>query len=162
MKLLTKIFPLLCFCFALAGCQKDDICPESTEVTPLLIIEFYDEEDVTRLNSVPNLVIQAVGEEDTLLGPTTTNRIAIPLRTDQSFTEYRFTRNSQTETENIDTLAFTYNPSTEYINRACGFKVNYLDLDLNLYEDEDNWILSELVLQNNVENETEAHISFTH
>lgn len=165
MKNLKKLFPALLFISLFSGCQRDDLCPESTEVTPLLVIEFYDDEDRTQLRAVQNFIVQATGEEDTLFGPVNTNRIEIPLRTDQSSTEYLFTTNSGTETENTDTITFRYNPSPQYLNRACGFIVNYLGLVAEIQEDEDNWILYDIVREINieVENETEeAHIYLTH
>ena len=162
MKNFSKIFPIFLLAQLLVSCQRDDICPESTEVTPLLIIEFYDREDLTRLKAVQNLIVHATGEEDTLLGPVTTNGIQIPLRTNQNFTEYRFIRNSGGETENIDTITFSYTPSPEYVNRACGFIVSYNGIDSNIHGDGENWLLQDFILQNNIENETEAHISITH
>ena len=144
-----------------SGCQKDDICPAGSETTPLLVIEFYDAEEPDQLEAVQNLVVQAVGKEEAL-GPVTNNTISIPLRTDANVTEYRFIRNFGGENENTDIVRFTYNPATEYLNRACGFKVNYRDLNVNRQQDENVWILSDVVIQPNVENEAEAHISFTH
>ena len=143
------------------GCQKDDICPEGTETTPLLVIEFYDVEDPSRLKAVQNLVVKAAGKE-VFLGPVTTNTISIPLKTDEGVTEYSFTANNNSSSENEDLINFSYDPQTEYLNRACGFKVNFTNIDVNTQQDEDNWILSEIVLQENVENETEAHISIIH
>jgi len=143
------------------GCQKDDICPEGTETTPLLVIEFYDVEDPSRLKAVQNLVVKAAGKE-VFLGPVTTNSISIPLKTDEGVTEYSFTANNNSSSENEDLINFSYDPQTEYLNRACGFKVNFTNIDVNTQQDEDNWILSEIVLQENVENETEAHISIIH
>lgn len=161
MKNLKNLFILLGFCLLISGCQRDDICPGSTPVTPLLVIEFYDSEDPTRLLSVPNLLVQAIGE-DTLLGPASANSIAIPLRTDQNTTDYRFIRNSGTATENIDTITFSYDPVPEYLNRACGFIVNYLGMDANTHRDGDNWISSELIIETDIEDDTEAHIYITH
>lgn len=150
------------FLVLLLGCQKDDICPEGTETTPLLLIEFYDPEDPTRLKAVQNLEVRAVGMEESYLGPVTTNEISIPLRTDQNSTEYIFTLNGGSAEENEDRVTFSYSPNPEYLNRACGFKINYSNLDVVVHGDDDNWILSEIILLENVENETEAHISFTH
>jgi hypothetical protein len=143
------------------GCQKDDICPEGTETTPLLVIAFYDAEDPSRLKAVQNLVVQAEGE-DVLLGPTTTNTISIPLRTTKSITEYRLVANSGMSTENEDRISFSYDPAPQYLNRACGYKVNFKNMDANTLQDVENWIISEIIVQENVENETEAHISITH
>lgn len=151
------------FILLLSGCQKDDICPAGTETTPLLVIEFYDPEDPTRLKAVQNLSVRASGKEEILLKPVTTNSISIPLRTDENSTEYIFTSNSGSEDEeNQDIVTFLYSPNPEYLNRACGFKVNFSNLDVTVHGDDDNWIISEIILQDNIEDETEAHISFTH
>ncbi|WP_423818839.1 DUF6452 family protein [Salinimicrobium sp. TIG7-5_MAKvit] len=150
------------FIFLTLGCQRDDICPEGTETTSLLVIEFYDPLDPTRLKAVSNLMVRASGKEEILMGPTTVNTVSLPLRTDENFTEYIFTINSGSEEENADTVTFTYSPDLEYLNRACGYKVNYNSLDVAIHEDENNWILSETIIQESVENETEAHIYFTH
>ena len=150
------------FFFLLLGCQRDDICPEGTETTPLLVIEFYDPLDPTRLKAVPNLSVRAAGKEEILLDSETVNTISIPLRTNENFTEYIFTTNTGSDEENEDIVSFTYSPDPEYLNRACGFKVNYNSLDVAVHSDENNWILSETIVQESVENETEAHIYFTH
>lgn len=154
--LLTLLFALF------ASCQRDDLCPAGTPVTPLLLIEFYDREDLSRLKAVQNLIVHATGEEDTLLGPVTTNSIRIPLRTDQNFTQYRLIRNSNGATENIDTITFSYSPSPQYLNRACGFIVNYRGIDANIHQDGDTWIRSQIIQQTDVANESQAHIYFIH
>lgn len=150
------------FIFLALGCQRDDICPEGTETTPLLVIEFYDPEDPTRLKAVQNLTVRATGKEEILLGPATVNTVSIPLRTNENYTEYIFTANTGGEDENMDIISFTYSPDPEYLNRACGYKINYNNLDVAVHEDDNNWILSETIIQESVENETEAHIYFTH
>lgn len=157
-----KWFFLAGFFLILLGCQRDDICPEGTETTPLLVIEFYDPLDPTRLKAVPNLMVRASGKEEILLGPSTVNTISIPLRTGENFTEYVFTTNANSEEENEDIITFTYSPDPEYLNRACGYKINYNNLDVSVHDDENNWILSETIIQESVENETEAHIYLTH
>lgn len=150
------------FIWITLGCQRDDICPEGTETTPLLVIEFYDFEDPTRLKAVPGLMVRASGKEEILLGPATVNTISIPLKTNENFTEYIFTFDSGGTEENEDIVSITYSPDPEYLNRACGFKVNYNSLDVAVTGDGENWILSETILQESVENETEAHIYFSH
>ena len=144
------------------SCQKDDICAEGTVTTPLLLIEFYDDEKPETLKVVEGLTVLAVGKEEVLLGPSTTNNISIPLRTDQNFTEYRFITNSGTDQENVDIIRFDYFPTPDYVNRACGFKINFLDLNIIRNSDEDDWILSETVNIADIENETATHITFTH
>lgn len=150
------------FVFIAQGCQKDDICPEGTETTPLLVIEFYDPLDPTRLKAVPNLMIRASGKEEILLERATVNTISIPLKTNENFTEYIFTYDAGGDDENEDVISFTYSPDPQYLNRACGFKMNFNSLDVAVITDDDNWILSETIIQESVENETEAHIYITH
>ena len=158
------IFGGITFSFLLfTSCQKDDICPESTETTPLLQIEFFDAEDPETLKVVEDLMIIEVKTNDTLLGPETTNNVNIPLRTTQSFTEYRFISNSGSETENEDLVRFDYLPNPDYINRACGFKIEFLDLTMNRPSGEESWIISDVIVIDDIENEAETHhISFTH
>ena len=162
MKYLRNLFFLAGAILLFGGCQKDDICPPGTATTPLLVITFNDVTDLDRLKSVSGLAVRATGMEENFLEPETTNEVAIPLRTDENFTEYIFTRNAGTENENQDVVTFTYSPNLVYLNRACGYKVEYLNLDVNIHEDENNWINAEIILQENVENETEPHLSFTH
>ena len=162
MKQIQKCLFLAGFVLLSLSCQKDDICPPGTETTPLLVIEFYDSEDPTRLKAVQGLVVRATGMEEDFAGPITANTISIPLRTNENFTEYSFIRNSGGQTENEDLVTITYTPNPEYLNRACGYKMEFLNIDVNIHNDSDNWILSDVILQENVENETAAHISFIH
>src|SRR5690606_29898875 len=101
-----KYFCILSACFFLlfSSCQQDDICAEGTITSPLLQIELVNSESPETLEVVAGLVIIAVGEEERLLGPATTNNVSIPLRTDQSFTEYRFISSSGTDREQEDTV----------------------------------------------------------
>ena len=162
MKQIQKWLFLAGFVLLSLGCQKDDICPPGTETTPLLVIEFIDFEDPTRLKAVQGLVVRATGMEENFTGPVTTNGVSIPLRTNENFTEYSFIRNSGGQTENEDIVTISYSPDPEYLNRACGYKIDFRNLVVNIHSDSDNWILSDIILQENVENETEAHISFIH
>lgn len=162
MKQFQRCLFLTVFFFIILGCQKDDICPPGTETTPQLVIEFYDATDPSRLKAVQNLVVRATGQEQNLLGPITTNTITIPLRTDQNFTEYSFKASSAGEQQNEDLITFSYTPTPEYLNRACGYKINFTDLGVTSHNDSSNWIFSEVVLQENLENEAQAHIAITH
>lgn len=158
-KITLKFLLFFCSSLFLLGCQRDDICPESTETTQDLTIEFLDSEDPTKSKAARNLVVIADGMEDTLLGPTNTNSIEIPLRTDQNSTTYHFILNSDSETENTDSMTFSYSPSTEYLSRACGFRVSFTNLQVSRHQDEDTWIISHSI---NIEDETDISISITH
>src|SRR5690606_5901128 len=89
----TSILFLLAIVFStiIIGCQKDDICPESTQTTPLLVITFYDADNPSDLKEVEGFNLIAEGQADSLFAtPQTTDSIAIPLKTFQDYTRYKF------------------------------------------------------------------------
>lgn len=156
----------------IAGCQKDDICPESTVITPFVQISFYDFEDESDTISKPvnNLKLRAQG--DSLAFGTLINgaQASIPLKTDVDFTTYEFILNARatgdsTSVENTDIVDFTYARTQEYINRACSFRVTYINLEADLETETsvaNNWIKEIRVDQSTVEDETTTHISIFH
>ncbi len=73
--------------------------------------------------------------------------------------------NDDTSEENIDVIDFTYARNREYINRACSFRVTYVDLDAKRQIETpeiNNWIKRIVVEQPTVEDETSTHISIFH
>lgn len=151
----------------LAGCQRDDICPEITETTPLLIIRFYDIENPDELQAPQNLRVREINNDTTyIVNRFSQDSLAIPLRTDQDVTELVFRLNTPIDSEenpeepgNPDVIRFSYGRNEEYLNRACAFKINYVGLGTDLVSDEDNWIQDIQVNNPNVESQNEAHVS---
>jgi hypothetical protein len=146
------------------GCTRDDICAEGTAVTPLLIITFKDISNPQLAKTVTGLKIVAdYSNNVTILNTTTTDSIAIPLRTGADTTRFRFIKNADAATPNQDIITFLYEREDIYVNRACSFKTIYNNISSEI-EDEINfnWILTTNILQSNVENETEAHITIFH
>ncbi len=175
-----KAYSLLLFFSLLAslGCQRDDICPATTETTPLLIIRFYDIEETDEPKSPQNLGINEVGNEEYVTIRNASDRdqvitfdrftgdsLAIPLRTDRDDTSFEFTVNNTDDAEeegikNTDVLDFTYGTNEEYINRACAYKINYVGLKVNLVEGEDgSWIQNIQVEETNIDDQNQAHVS---
>ncbi len=154
------------------GCQRDDICAESTVITPLLKISFFDAEAIgdSIAKPVTNLSIKGVDTTGNFLTRVNTSEISIPLKTDVDFTTYEFILNARaagdtTSVENIDIVDFTYGRNEEYINRACSFRVTYINLDADVETETptaNNWIKQIRVDQSTVEDETTTHISIFH
>lgn len=167
---LSFLVCLLC----ISSCQRDDICPEATQTTPKLVIEFFNFEDTDQPKNVRRLNI--VAEEDTIayFDETTSNRntISIPLRTDQNFTNYTFYRNydlSEEEeddfTTNGDVIQFSYARNEEYVSRACGYKIEFTNFDADLVSEENNgnWIKNVEVQQpNDILDEQTTHLYIYH
>ena len=179
MKIKTYSLLLFICILAFSGCQRDDICPETEDTTPLLIIRFYDIDETDEAKSPQNLGIRAEGNEEYVTIRNNNNRdqiidytrftgdsLAIPLKTDADITKFGFTVNNNTETQepsdlkNTDTLSFSYGRNEEYINRACAFKVNYVGLKVDREPGEDgNWIQDIQIESSNVEDQNQAHVS---
>lgn len=153
---------------ASAGCQRDDICPASTQTTPMLRISFFDAEEPDIPKPPVNLRVKASDYDSIFLNRVNVAEISIPLRPDATVTDYDFIINAQDlnqepgENTNLDRIRFSYTPNEEYINRACSFRVTYLGLNANIEEDSNRWINSILVQEENIENETNPHIYIYH
>lgn len=145
------------------SCERDDICAEATETTPKLLIEFFDVNNPGNPRNVRNLTTREIEKDakDSLLF-NSTSTIAIPLKTDAIETSYVFNLNALAESGGLtDTLNFSYATNELYLNRACGFKVNFTDFRVELENQENNtesWIRDIQVQENNIENELETHL----
>lgn len=153
------------------GCQRDDICPESTLTTPLLKISFFDFEEQDVPKPPINLSVRAENVETNFLSRVNASEISIPLRTDVDFTNYEFILNARaagdtTSAEgNKDIIKFTFARDLNYINRACSFKVTYVNLTadkINETPATNNWIKQITVVQPTIEDETTTNISIFH
>lgn len=150
----------------LQGCQRDDICSAATQTTPMLLISFFDEEDRETPKPAPNLLVRELSFDTIIYNRESVAEIRIPLRVDTEITEYEFILNAPaTDAEdesNVDRISFSYNPEEVYISRACSFKVNFMDLEVGLPDDNDSWIQSFEIEEENIENETSVHIFIYH
>ena len=154
--------------FSQSSCERDDICAETTTTTPLLVIEFYDVNNPSLLKAPNNLTVTTLDGENTISVLTAVNleSIAIPLRTNDELTTYSFTINTaedDEEEQNIDVLSFTYAITDEFVNKACGFRVVYDDLqNANDPREDGPWIQNIDIENPTVDDQTEAHISIFH
>ena len=108
-----------------------------------------------------DLVVREL-EKDTALIFNSTSTISIPLKTNAVETSYSFNLNALADSGGVtDTLSFSYATEDVFVNRACGFKANFIDLRTRLQTNEatsGNWI-QDILLQNNIiENEAETHL----
>ena len=60
-----KIILLLLTTLSLWGCTRDDICPEDTQTTPLLVIKFMDISNPSQVKAVDNLRITLANTSQT-------------------------------------------------------------------------------------------------
>ena len=172
-------FLLLLLSITLLRCERDDICAESADTTPRLVIEFYDVESPDDLKSVPRLTLYGEGlvtdpvvfSDATLVFNSNTNTVELPLLigTENEITTARFIleersdlRIDDTGTSNIDIIEVSYTPQFQYVSRACGYKSIFNNLSISLDNDLDNWISSIDIIETTVDNENTVHVHIFH
>lgn len=162
--LITGIIFVCCGLF-FSACERDDLCSSTYQVTPNLIIEFYDTSEPETHKPVANFGFVAVGSTDTIF-LNNVSEISLPLRTNQNNTTYLLTINTTNETTiNTDEIRFDYAISDEYVNRSCGFRTVFLDFQairISAQAQETNWIQNLSVKQSNIRDENEAHLYIFH
>jgi len=145
-----------------SSCQRDDICAEDTPTTPLLVINFIDDNTVSDAKPPNELQIKAVGFDNIIDFEANPESISIPLRTSELSTDFEFTINSNVtegdpDMPNTDTVSFQYTPVEQYVSSACGFRVTYNGLTRTLTPEENNgnWIKRITIEEANVTDETD-------
>ena len=173
-----NIVTLVLMCFFFASCEKDDICDPSTSTTPRLVLQFYDNNNVSLTRKTTNLKIIGDGLADSkpLLnenGGITWNDtvVYLPLRVNENSTKYKMILNADdndVSNDQTDILEINYTKTEVYISRACGFKAQFnlfgtssqqpLILNNNPAATEGNWMKKIEVLQSQINDENEAHV----
>ena len=165
MRSLNSIVVVLVCGLLFWGCTRDDICAETTPTTPLLIITFKDINDPTVAKSAANLTVATLDDPAiAVVQSTTTDSIAIPLKTTASLTEFAFILNDvDGQTPNPDLLTFAYTREDIYVNRACAFKVSYTNFTTDVEnEGAENWIINTETLNTTIENVEASHLTIFH
>jgi len=164
---LLFIFTVLAI--GLSSCERDDICPENTPTTPRLVVQFFDINNPEIQKDINELVIQSVDtENENFIEYDNVSEIILPLKTNQNSTQFLMTINANSENEsdiNTDELIFNYARRNVYINRACGYKVEFLDFQVTQIEESNEdleWIKATAVQQPNIDNENETHLFIYH
>ena len=159
----------------LTGCEKDDICPESTQTTPRLVITFYDIDNTQERKNIESLAVYAVRDNELVLiediSGITTDSIAIPLRNDIGVSNFKFIKNYSVENDvmfgDSNHIYIDYEINDVFISRACGFIANYsittlLNYDLMADPPITGWITGYEIINSTVTNENQSHVKILH
>jgi len=164
---------LLCAIWSYYGCERDDICSDSTQKTALMTINFLDIDDDTVDKAVPSLQVQVLNaKEADFVKPEIAvdlTTITLPLDTTKNGTTFYLTANSGvTENDisiaNTDTLSVVYERNHLYINRACGYRIIFNKLNEIKEErtEDQDWIKEVFVEKTTVDLNEEIHIIIRH
>jgi hypothetical protein len=169
---------LLFITFLFAACEKDDICDPSTSTTPRLVVQFFDNNNISLTRNTTNLKIvdDAISDAAPLLneaGGNTWNDsvVYLPLRVNENTTKFKLTLNADDNdatNDKTDVLQINYTKNDIYISRACGFKAQFnlfgnpqqqpVILNDNPAAIEGNWIKNIQVIQSQINDENETHV----
>ncbi len=173
---MNKYLVLFLIILTIYNCESDDICPESTLTTPRLIVTFYDKDNADERKNVESLGVYIVKNNELVLineiNGINTDSIAIPLRDDESISNFKFCKEFSDDITVIPAglpnhVYFDYEINETFISRACGFINNY-NLSVALpYNPLDtpgnqNWISDVIILNNSVTNENQSHVKILH
>jgi len=146
--------------FFFISCEPDDICLESNEDTPNLILKFVDSFSGEN-KSVSNLRIKGINNiEDFFVG--TVDSISIPLNNYENTTSFSFTKEFESNQSNEDLIYFNYIRNNVYISRSCGYKMEYDIENIIIENDNSNWIEDVIIEIRTVNNEISHHVKIYH
>ena len=171
MKLLKTLSFLFIGLISVIGCERDEICIE--EITPYLIIRFYDYDTPQFYKKVVDIKVELEGveglyEDDGATIKPFTDSIAIPVKVTEDITKFKLTISQIDEEENIveneDDFILTYTRENIFVSRSCGYKTIYKDVLTGLETDNDNWILTLEPTEDplNIDNQESAHVKIYH
>jgi len=150
------------------SCERDEICLE--DITPKLVIRFYNANIPEEVKSVLNLKVEIEGIDGEYTNETITvftDSIAIPLVVTESKTRFILTLpgdESEGTEDNIDTISLVYTQQDVFISRACGYKTIFNNVKGSLVTDDDNWIkaIEAQVDPLQIIDENAAHVQIYH
>lgn len=112
------------------SCEEDDVCVG--EGTPYLTVVFrnaLDTENRSDTLTIESDVTADFANADTIYLKSYTDSIKLPLGgLDETQTFFRIKRRSNSTP---DVLTVNYSTQTEYVSKACGFRVTYGNLGYN-------------------------------
>lgn len=159
---------MLFLLFVIPGCERDEICLE--DITPKLIIRFYNNDIPSEVKSVLNLKVEIDGIEGEYTNESIsllTDSIAIPLVVTENETKFILTLqgdDSAGTEDNIDTLYIRYDQEDLFVSRSCGYKTVFNNADPAISSDADNWMKNLEATKDPLEiiDENKAHVKIYH
>ena len=159
------------FLIVIFSCEKDDICPSTTQTTPRLVIEFYDHAAPDEILAVPGLFalgLDAEGMEVPINNEIVTTRssITLPLKTDDTLTEFILYKSydiaNGVVSGNPDIIKVTYTTENVYVSRACGYKTIFDIQTFSITTDPSQWMINSDILISKITNENDIHVKILH
>jgi|SRR5690625_659191 len=157
------VLVIFILCLLVSACQHNDICTENQPSTPKLVIKFYNFDHPDKLKPVKDFNAKEVNSENFYFENNRNDTlIKIPLRTSSSSTTYELLNFKDQSNEKSDIVEFHYSSEEIYINRPCGFRSTFSDIEVTHLENSNSWIKAVEIKQENINDENNPHIYIFH
>ncbi len=155
-----RIILLIIIFITINSCERDDICID--QITPRLVIKFYNNDDQTLLKRFSQLSVKVIGVENDSINFSSNDSIIIPLKVTEDVTKFIITLDSDENTFNRDTLTVNYNREDVFVGRSCGFKTVFNNANYTLQTGSENWMLDTEIITQTIDNDDTAHVKIFH
>lgn len=149
---------LLTILTVMISCEEDDICLD--EKTPRLHLKFQNvfAADSLRMDSIIIFRKETNGNFELVMGkgkPKAVDSTRISLRIDDVNQTQLILTKRRYDTSLYDTLTLNYNREIAFGSKACGYKVEYIQVD---YQISQHFFVDKEELHTNITNEENPHI----
>lgn len=144
---------LLCNFLVIISCETDEICDETIQPTPSLVITFYDIDNPETRKEVTDFSVKLLDNQD-VIATETTDSINVPLDVFNTKTSYQFLQG-----ETLDTINFSYTTAQIFMSQSCGYRTQFNELSTDTST---HWIQSISVEETIINDQTTEHVKIYH
>jgi len=138
---------------AIASCETDEICDQTIQPTPNLVITFYDIDNPETRKEVIGFSAKLL-ESQEVITTTDTDSIQLPLDVFNLTTSYQFL-----EGETVDDIKLTYTSEQIFMSQSCGYRTQFNNLE-NISTS--NWIQKISVEETTINDQKTEHVKIYH
>jgi len=151
---MKRILILLVAVFlVITSCETDEICYQTIQPTPSLVITFYDIDNPETRKEVIDFSAKIL-ESQEVITTTDTDSIHLPLDIFNLTTSYQFL-----EGETVDDIKFTYTSEQIFMSQSCGYRTQFNNLEGTSTT---NWIKKISVEETTINDQKTEHVKIYH
>ena len=151
---MKRILILLACTFLITiSCETDEICDQTIQPTPNLVITFYDIDAPDTRKEVIDFSAKII-DNQVVIETITTDSIHIPLDIFNGKTSYQFLQK-----EIVDKLKFTYTSNQIFMSQSCGYRTQFKQLAA---ETSTHWIQKISIEETTINDQKTEHVKIYH
>lgn len=137
----------------ITSCETDEICDQTIQPTPNLVITFYDIDNPETRKEVIDFSAKILDSQD-VITVITTDSIQLPLDVFNLTTSFQFL-----EGETLDDIKFTYTSKQIFMSQSCGYRTQFNNLEGTSTA---NWIQKISVEETTINDQKTEHVKIYH